>query len=792
MDRLKVLNDLNEFSITNESNKIINDLNILLLNPEENQDLIMMIINNGMLFGFDKYLKFDYLQFSDADKLSLIMGCFKSKQFNYLNIEQLSLLDEIKNNDKMLISAPTSFGKTSLVNEFLICNYQEFDNVIYIVPTNSLIEELYIKLLKLNRKFDLNYKISTIPKIDYFSRNLLILTPERFLMFNSIYNDFKVDLLVMDEMYKIVNARNRYVSDVVNNRSYKFRKSLELVANYNSKCIFLSPYTYCLTTSMENFTNKYGIESIVRKTDYINHELHCISTQKEFNKFFNIDKSSYLSDDNVPTKTIKILKGLIGKQNIVYIPNSSTASEIIDNCESECGILNKNDRFDIFYNHLCQNYTVENLQVWEVIKGLEKGIGIYMSPIPRYIKKEIIRLFNDKVISCLLVTTSFVEGVNSNAENIIITSVFTAKSVKLENIDLLNVMGRAGRFGESPIGNILAINKNIYNILDNARKTDIFLNNPNYEKSNEIRDDYEIDMIEDEFLNESELNRKKEIIKLQNDLDLSNKELNIALNVPKLWKLILYSHFESMDNNEIIKCKKLIDNIVSDDRNDVAESLETIFNILKFAFEIKDINIFQTKLGEIKPFSSNGSFIWKGLYKLHSFSSIKEILYYKKQHIQDVIDSVVKNYYINNDKERLARVLSDDKKWVLGYINSDISINDSKVYNDTFKFISDVMQYKIPYYLNFFVSIYKLFVTKNKVVDINPDEINPYKIAMFFENGMCDAVDQDMMDYGLPNELIKVISDNKIIVNKKLDVDKLDFIDEYQKLMLKEFIEVML
>ena len=87
MDRLKVLNDLNEFSITNESNKIINDLNILLLNPEENQDLIMMIINNGMLFGFDKYLKFDYLQFSDADKLSLIMGCFKSKQFNYLNIE---------------------------------------------------------------------------------------------------------------------------------------------------------------------------------------------------------------------------------------------------------------------------------------------------------------------------------------------------------------------------------------------------------------------------------------------------------------------------------------------------------------------------------------------------------------------------------------------------------------------------------------------------------------------------------------------------------------------------------
>ncbi len=792
MDRLKVLNDLNEFSITNDSNKIINDLNVLLLNPEENHDLIMMIINNGMLFGFDKYLKFDYLQFSDSNKLSLIMGCFKSKQFNYLNIEQLSLLDEIKYNNKMLISAPTSFGKTSLVNEFLICNYKEFNSVIYIVPTNSLIEELYIKFLRLNKEFNLDYKISTIPRIDYFSRNLLILTPERFLMFNSIYHDFKIDLLVMDEMYKIVNARNRYVSDVVNNRSYKFRKSLELVANSNSKCIFLSPYTYCLTPSMKNFADKYGIKSIIRKTDYINHELYCISTQKEFNNFFKINKSSYLSGDNVPTKTIKILKGLIGKQNIVYIPNSSTASEIINNCESDCGILNKNPRFNIFYKHLCDNYTVENLQVWEVIKGLEKGIGIYMSPIPRYIKKEIIRLFNDKVISSLLVTTSFVEGVNSNAENIIITSVFTAKSVKLENIDLLNVMGRAGRFGESPIGNILAINKDIYDILNRAKKSDIFLNNPNYEISDVVRDDYEIDMIEDEFLNDYELNRKKDIIQLQKTLCLSEQELNIALNVPKLWKLVLYNYFKNMDSNEILNCKKLIDNIISDDRNNIAESLEAIFNILKYAFETQNINIFQTKVGEIRPFSSNGAFVWKGLYKLHSFTSIKEILYYKKKHIQDIIDNISKKNYINNDKDKLVRLISDEKKWILSYINSDMSINDNKVYNDTFKFISDVMQYKIPYYLNFFACIYKLFVTKNKVININPDDINPYKIAMFFENGMCDTVNQDMMDYGLPNELIKSISDNKIIVNKNLDVDKLNFIDEYQKLMLKEFIEVML
>lgn len=791
MDRLEVLNDLNDFAISNDSSKIIQDLNRLLLEPIKNKDLIMLIINNAQLFGFDKYLQFDFSKFSDSNKVSMTLGCFRSKQFNYLNIEQLLLLDEIESNNKILISAPTSFGKTSLVNEFLLNNSNIFNNVVYIVPTNSLIEELYIKLLNLNKKFELNYSISTMPMINKFSRNLLILTPERFLLFNSMYFDFHLDLLVMDEMYKIINARNQKVSDVVNNRSYKFRKSLELVASCSSKCIFLSPYTYCLTPSMEAFITKYKIENIIRKTDYINHELHCLSTQKEFNKYFNLKKSEYLAGFNVHDKTISILKQLIGKQNIVYIPNSSVASDIVNNCNNECGILNKDERFNKFYKHLCDNYNVDNLNVWEVIKGLEKGIGIYMSPIPRYIKKEIIRMFNDKVISTLLVTTSFVEGVNSNAENIIITSVYTAKSVKLENIDLLNVMGRAGRFGESPIGNILAISKDIFKILDNARKTDIYLNNPNYESSDETRDDYEIDMLEDKYLNSNEKCRKELINKLQNNLNLSDRDLNIALNVSKLWKLVLYDYFKNMSIDEISNCKILIDNIMSSDRNDVANSIESIFNILKNAFESVNINIFETQVGDIKPYSIDNTFIWKGLYKLHSYTTIKEILFYKKQYIQNIIDEIKNGTSYVFNKEQLSRIISDNKRWVLNYLNKDVTVNDNKVYNDTFKFISDVMQYKIPYYLNFFACVYKLFITKNKDLNINSDDINTYKIAMFFENGMSDNIDQEMVDYGLPNELLKMLVDHKVIINKNTDIDTIDFIDEYQKLMLKDFVSIM-
>ena len=53
MNRLEVLNDLNEFAITNDNSKIIYDLNKLLLEPVKNEDLIMLIMNNAQLFGFD-------------------------------------------------------------------------------------------------------------------------------------------------------------------------------------------------------------------------------------------------------------------------------------------------------------------------------------------------------------------------------------------------------------------------------------------------------------------------------------------------------------------------------------------------------------------------------------------------------------------------------------------------------------------------------------------------------------------------------------------------------------------
>ena len=108
-----------------------------------------------------------------------------------------------------------------------------------------------------------------------------------------------------------------------------------------------------------------------------------------------------------------------------------------------------------FISHLEKTYSVDDTYEWKIISALKKGVGIYISPLPRYIKREIIRLYEENVLGTLVVTTSFTEGVNTNASNLIFTSLINGPTTnRLSDIDVLNVSGRAGRFAQKSIGKI--------------------------------------------------------------------------------------------------------------------------------------------------------------------------------------------------------------------------------------------------------------------------------------------------------------------------------------------------
>lgn len=792
MDRLSILNKINDFSVNNNIDEIINLLNELLStsdNIAKYEDLIIMIIDSAQLYGYAKYINKDIKNyFLNNEVVSFRSSSYNSVLFQYLNCGQLSILTELDKNLKTFISAPTSFGKTSLVNEYILSKNKFYNQILYIVPTNSLTEEIFNKLINLNQKYKLNYEISTRPSLKKHKKNILILTPERFLMLFEKTDVNFFDIIIMDEAYKILEERDTKISDFVNNRAYKFRKTLDIVANSNNKVIFLSPYTYKFDDSMNKFINKFNIQAINRKLEYVNHELTLLRTQNDVKNYFNITGScDFLSSQKIGKKVSFLLNKLSLEKNIVYVSGYDKAYDILDNYNSDFDINLRSDRFIKFYNHLVNKYTADNLEIWKIIEGLKKGVGIYISPIPRYIKKELVNLYNNNELNTFIVTTSFVEGVNTNAQNIIITSQYTAKNKLLTDLDLLNIAGRAGRFGEHSIGKIITIESDVYDRLNEVYNSIVELSNPNYQYSDEMRDEYAIDMISDEFLNEKEINYKNIIIKAQNDLGLTDDDLKKSLNVSKRWKLILYDFFKKLKKNDFKDRGTIIQNLIDSEPGEVANSLEVIFNDIKEAFKPYNENPFYMAFNDIPPFDKKDNFIWKNLYISHSFNSMKEILKSKKIFVENIREKIAELYdlkkYNFHDLLNLQNI-----SWASSYFDREGNIKDSSIYTETFKFISNIMQYKIPFYINFYIAIYQLYSDKNLEIEEKIETIDPLEIAMCFENGNLNEELQQMYDYGIPLELLKSINKNKLSINEILNDDK--FLDSYERLIIEDYLNI--
>ena len=157
LDRELLLKKINLFSIEDNRHELIKILCEIIDDKiffEKNIDLAIYIMKMCELYGYAMYFeanaKLEDFKFNLSEVLRHDMYKSKLDSNKHYNAGQLSLLNEIEKNKRVFISAPTSFGKTSLIMEYIYINYLKLHNIIFIVPTNSLMEELYIKFLKIN------------------------------------------------------------------------------------------------------------------------------------------------------------------------------------------------------------------------------------------------------------------------------------------------------------------------------------------------------------------------------------------------------------------------------------------------------------------------------------------------------------------------------------------------------------------------------------------------------------------------------------------------------------------
>ncbi len=787
MNRTIILRTLNEFAINRDEKPVIVLINKLINEGliNEFKDLFFKFITSTQFYGYIEYLnenqKRDFLRFDFYRSSS-----YKGLNMSYYNRGQLSLLNQMQENRKVFVSAPTSFGKTSLIMDLILENRDQFDDILMVIPTNSLIEELFLKFNKVNNEFRLHYRISTQPRFIVDKCNLLILTPERFLVLAEEVGIDVFNLILMDETYKIVDFNNPSISDFVNRRSYRFRKIADMIGQSNSKILFLSPYTYKMKRSMLDFLEKYSISNFVRKIDYVSHKIVKLTSTNDFYEVFG--RKGYRKNISIKEKTKLIINALGNEKSIVYVSDYSSAYEIVDKLTNRFTCLDS--RYICFLEHMKENYSIPGTPVWKVIEGLEKGVGIYIAPLPRYIKKEIVNLYDIGALRTMIVTTAFTEGINTDAEHLIITTLVNGpKYNKLTELDLLNTVGRAGRFAKKSIGKVYCITEEIFDKVCWVKNNEaIELYNENYVKHpSSIRNDYEIDMINEVYLNDFEKQKKHLQINRMARLGLTKEDLDISLNVSNDWKLQLYEKIATLSRENINEIIVNVDYLITQDGNRT-KAIDFIFRFIKDAIGEKD-NPFPQEFYEIRPFDKDGGFTWGRLYELYSTYTTKVMIQKNMEYIIKKVNSLRKEIGYDYPYKVFEMIMnSRNTMWICSYINKDFSLRYDKFYTEAFKFVSSIIQYKIPYYVSFFVSIVKLYLIKNNLYIEFAAKIDLNDIVSIFENNSTENEYIKLMDFGISKDILMKLSQNEIKMEQLRNIDEFDFLDTYEKLIIKDIL----
>lgn len=112
-----------------------------------------------------------------------------------LHRDQSFLLKKLLEGKNIAVSAPTSFGKSFVIDAFI--KLKKPNNILIIVPTLALTDETRRRLY---RKFAHEYKIITTSDVELSDKNIFIFPQERALNYVNIVESF--DIVIVDEFYK--------------------------------------------------------------------------------------------------------------------------------------------------------------------------------------------------------------------------------------------------------------------------------------------------------------------------------------------------------------------------------------------------------------------------------------------------------------------------------------------------------------------------------------------------------------------------------------------------------------
>lgn len=306
-----------------------------------------------------------------------------------LHPEQRRILTLIHKNRGLIFSAPTSFGKTFVVFEYICREHPQ--NIVMIVPTLALIDEYKQKIIRQyrNQFADYNIYLSIDPEktYDFSQKNIFIVTHDRVIDENTVSIFEAIDFLVIDEVYKLQK-------DVSNERVLILNVAYYNMVKRSKKYVLLAPFIS-------------GVKHLEKLDDvpafYATNYSPVVNDVKTYD---------ILSEDERVLYTDKILQSIPVKDNtLIYFPTVVQIDSFIEETTTEYPTLGLDN--NPVLNEFITWGRREIHPQWSIVKALEKGFLVHHGQLPLGIRMLELSLFNNSRsnFTRLICTSTLLEGV---------------------------------------------------------------------------------------------------------------------------------------------------------------------------------------------------------------------------------------------------------------------------------------------------------------------------------------------------------------------------------------------
>lgn len=409
-----------------------------------------------------------------------------------LHREQISALNDLLEGKNLILSAPTSFGKSLLIDALLAT--QKYHRIAIVLPTIALLDEFRRRL---RRQFANEFEVIMHPneQPSEGSRVIFLGTQERLIGRDDLG---KLDLTVVDEFYKLDPDRKDDRSIILNAAVYKL-----LVKS--RQFFFLGPNIDGVHFSTDGRWRFNFLKTRFSTVAVDTYDLMGVADKKE--RLFD----EIQEEKNWPA--------------LVFVSSPDRANNLASNAAREMAV---SDDGQLFSKWLAENVG----EKWALVETVKYGFAVHHGRVPRAIASHMIRLFNEAKLPVLFCTSTLIEGVNTSAKTVLIYD----KKINRSNYDFFtfsNIRGRAGRLGRHHVGKVF-----LFNEPPEKEATDV---SPTlFGDEDEAPDDYVVHL--DEF--ETTKATDSRVAALKISLDLTAEGLRVAASIGLENALALKGHIQ--------------------------------------------------------------------------------------------------------------------------------------------------------------------------------------------------------------------------------------------------------